>query len=153
MPGCLRVSRVPAEATYPLRRAALRPRLRLADMAMAGDDDPATVYLAVLGGADDILSTLRLQPVACPWFPGRSDAWQLRSMATAEHARGLGHGAALVAAAVSRIAEQGGGLLWCNARVPAESFYVRAGFTPTEDRWDDPEFGPHLGMVREVPVS
>lgn len=153
MPGCVRVSRVPAEATYALRRAVLRPCLRLADMAMPGDDDPATVYLAVLGAADDILSTLRLQPVPCPWSPARTDAWQLRSMATAKHARGLGHGAALVAAAVRRIADQGGGLLWCNARVPAEPFYVRAGFTAAEHRWDDLEFGPHVGMVQEVPAS
>lgn len=148
-----RVEPVPAEATFALRQRVLRPHQSVAEMALAGDDDPATLHLAAVEETGEVVGTLRLEPAACPWFPERHAAWQLRGMATAEHLRGRGVGAELVAAAVRRIAEHGGGLLWCNARVPAESFYARAGFAVTEHRWDDPQIGPHVGMVREVPAA
>ncbi len=151
--GCLAVGRVPAEATFALRQEVLRPQQSRAEMALPGDDDPGTVFLAAFGASHEVLSTLRLQPATCPWFPGRTDAWQLRGMATAEQHRGRGLGGVLVAAAVRHIAERGGGLLWCNARVPAETFYARAGFTATDQRWDDPAIGPHVGMTQEVPAE
>lgn len=151
--GCLRVGRVTAEETYALRQQVLRPHQTLAEMALSGDEDPATVHLAAFDDEREVVSTLRLQPATCPWFPERTDAWQLRGMATAEHARGQGRGAVLVASAVRRIAERGGGLLWCNARVPAEAFYARVGFVAVDDRWDDPDIGPHVGMIREVPPA
>jgi predicted GNAT family N-acyltransferase len=74
-------------------------------------------------------------------------------MATSADLRGHGIGAELIAATVRHIAVSGGGLLWCNARVPAEAFYARAGFLAMDNRWDDPLIGPHVGMLREVSAS
>lgn len=145
-----RVGPVPAEATFALRQRVLRPHQSIAEMALAGDDDAATLHLGAADETGQIVGTLRLEPVACPWFPERADAWQLRGMATEPRHRGRGVGAELVAVAVRHVASRGGGLLWCNARIPAEAFYAGAGFVATDHRWDDPQIGPHVGMVREV---
>lgn len=148
-----RVESVQPEATFALRQRVLRPHQSVAEMALSGDDDPATLHLGAVDESGEVVGPLRLELVACPWLSERSEAWQLRGMATAEHVRGRGIGAELVAAAVRHIAEHGGGLLWCNARIAAEAFYARAGFAATEHRWDDPQIGPHVGMVRDVEAA
>lgn len=148
-----RVGPVPADATFCLRQRVLRPHQSIAEMGLAGDDDPTTLHLGAVDDTGEVVGTLRLQPVTCPWLPARTDAWQLRGMATAEQLRGHGVGSDLVAAAVLHVAHNGGGLLWCNARGPAEAFYARAGFTPTEHRWEDALIGPHVGMVQDVPAA
>jgi predicted GNAT family N-acyltransferase len=71
-------------------------------------------------------------------------------MATAPSVRGTGVGAALLGACVAHVAEQGGARLWCNARVEAEGFYVRAGFKTETDVWDEPFLGPHIRMALNV---
>lgn len=144
------VTPVPPEATFALRQRVLRPHQRVTEMGLAGDEDTGTLHLGAVDDTGEVVGTLRLEPVPCPWFPRRPDAWQLRGMATAEHLRGRGIGADLLAAAVRHIADHGGGLLWCNARIPAETFYARAGFVSTDHRWNDPLIGAHVGMVREV---
>jgi GNAT superfamily N-acetyltransferase len=67
-------------------------------------------------------------------------------MATAEDRRREGVGAAVLAAVIEHVARNGGGLLWCNARAPAVSFYEKAGFTTRGEPWDDPVIGPHIAM-------
>jgi hypothetical protein len=54
---------------------------------------------------------------------------------------------------VDHVAERGGGLLWCNARVPARRFYERARFSVVGDEWEEPNTGPHLTMWRAVPAD
>jgi len=48
------------------------------------------------------------------------------------------------------VSSRGGGLLWCNARVPAVAFYERAGFEVRGEPWDEPHIGPHVAMLRRV---
>ncbi len=71
-------------------------------------------------------------------------------MATREDLRRLGIGGAVLEAAISHAAEHGGGLLWCNARVPAVTLYLRAGFVEDGEAWIDPVIGPHVVMWRTV---
>jgi predicted GNAT family N-acyltransferase len=52
--------------------------------------------------------------------------------------------------AIGHVAKQGGGVLWCQARVPARRFYERAGFVPAGAEWLEPQIGPHIAMWREV---
>lgn len=146
-----RVGPVPAADTFALRQRVLRPHQSIAEMTLAGDEDPATVHLGAVDEEGEIVGVLRLQPARCPWAPERADGWQLRGMATTEQLRGQGVGSDLVAAAAHHVADNGGGLLWCNARVVAESFYARAGFRASHVRWDEPIIGPHVGMTLEVP--
>jgi len=51
---------------------------------------------------------------------------------------------------LDHVADRGGTLVWCNARVPARRFYERAGFTVHGDEWDEPGIGPHVAMARPV---
>jgi len=145
------VRAVPPAATYALRQRVLRPHQRVEDMGLPGDDDPSTVYLATPPDDGTVTGCLRLQPVPCPWRD-ESRAWQLRAMAVDEVWRGQGLGATLVAGAVDHVARAGGGLLWCNARIAARSFYERAGFVVVTEPWEEPHVGPHVGMWREVPA-
>jgi predicted GNAT family N-acyltransferase len=72
-------------------------------------------------------------------------------MATHPDVRGRGFGGIVLAALLDHVAVQGGGLVWCNARVAARNLYARAGFTARGAVFDIPGIGPHLQMGRIVP--
>jgi predicted GNAT family N-acyltransferase len=71
-------------------------------------------------------------------------------MATEQRLRGTGIGTKVLEVLVSYVAAHDGGLLWCNARVPAVAFYERGGFRTEGEPWVDPEIGPHVVMWRTV---
>jgi predicted GNAT family N-acyltransferase len=146
--GILTVDEVPAEVTYDLRRAVLRPDG--GEIAWAGDEDPATFHLAArLDGR--VVGVLRFSPAPCPWRPEARAPWQLRGMATDPAVRGTGAGRALLIDGLSRLTDRGGDLVWCDARVTAAGFYERFGFTVVTGPFDKPGIGPHVGMVADVP--
>jgi GNAT superfamily N-acetyltransferase len=147
----VRVERVPASVTYPLRQQVLRPYQDLADLVLPGDDDPSSAHVAVRDDGGRVVATGTVRREAPPWAPGRGDAWRLRGMATAPGHRGRGVGAAVLAELLDHVAGHGGGLVWCNARLPARRFYERAGFVVRGDEWDDPDIGPHVAMHRDLP--
>jgi len=148
------VTRATAEETAALRRTVLRPHLSIEQMALSGDQNPQTAYLAVRSPDDSqqVLGCLRLEPVNCPWpdaleVPAQSP-WQLRAMATDPSVRGSGIGRLLVEGAVGHVLAQGGDLIWCNARMGAEQFYIRLGFRPVSGTFAVPGAPEaHVGMV------
>lgn len=105
---------------------------------------------AALTADETVVATASIRPEPCPWQPERDNSWRLRSMATEPELRGQGVGSAVLNAALAHVAMAGGGLVWCNARTPAQSFYQRAGFAPHGDEWEDPQIGPHVQMWRVV---
>jgi predicted GNAT family N-acyltransferase len=151
----LRVDRVKATATWELRQAVLRPHETVDQMALADDDDPATGTFGAISNDGEIVGTVRVAPGAPP-FPVStyatpdSPTWRLRGMATREDVRNGGVGSELLARAIQHVADLGGGLLWCNARVPAINLYRRAGFVEHGEVWEDPDIGPHIVMWRVV---
>jgi predicted GNAT family N-acyltransferase len=137
------VDEVPAEVTYDLRRAILRPDG--GEIAWAGDEDPATFHLAARTG-DRVVGVVRFSPARCPWR--HTDApWQLRGMATDPAVRGTGAGRALLEDGLARVAARGGDLVWCHARTTATGFYERMGFAVVTEPYDRPGIGPHVGML------
>ncbi|MDQ4039434.1 MAG: GNAT family N-acetyltransferase [Actinomycetota bacterium] len=151
------VTRSSAAETAQLRRAVLRPHLRIEEMALGGDQNPDTTYLCVraAGGDGAVLGCLRLEPMPCPWSAeldvSGEAGWQLRAMATDPAARGAGLGRRLVQAAVDHVAAHGGDLIWCNARVSAEGFYARQGFRTLTQRFELRDVAEaHVGMVLEL---
>lgn len=150
-----RVMLVPVQRTVALRRAVLGapggPELG----ELAGDDEPTTVAFAAIDTDGEVLSTVRVsvedppfqsEGTATPERPAR----RLRGMATREDARNRGIGSAVLDAAISYVASQGGGLIWCNARTPAVGLYRRANFATRGEVWVDPTYGPHIVMWRDV---
>jgi GNAT superfamily N-acetyltransferase len=140
---------VPVTVTYPLRQRVLRPHQRPDQVALPGDDEVDSAHFAAFseGQVAGVVSLLRQPP---GWAPDLARAWRLRGMATEESRRRLGIGAALLAEVVGHVRAAGGGLLWCHARTPAQSFYRRGGFRTRGDPWVDPEIGPHIAMEMTV---
>ena len=148
-PGTVRVDEVPAEVTYALRGAVLRPDG--GEITWAGDEDPSTFHLAARDAHSAVVGVVRFSPAACPWRDAASP-WQLRGMATEPALRGAGVGRELVVDGLARVAARGGDLVWCDARVTAAGFYERMGFTVVTGEFDKPGIGPHVGMLIEVPA-
>jgi GNAT superfamily N-acetyltransferase len=144
-PG-IRVDRVDAAATYPLRQRVLRPGRPPDAARFAIDDEPSTASFAARTADGEVVGTAIVYPEPCPWLPDRPGAWRLRGMATAPDLRGRGIGSRLLRTALAHVAASGGVLVWCNARVPARRLYERAGFRTHGAPWDDPEIGPHIAM-------
>jgi GNAT superfamily N-acetyltransferase len=147
------VRRVPPEATFALRHRVLRSHEPLEALRLAGDDDPRAAHLAAVGPGGEAVGTAVVFPEAPPWDPAAERAWRVRGMATDEAWRNQGVGAAVLAAVVDHVRRSGGGLLWCNARLPAAAFYRRAGFEAVGDPWDEPHIGPHVAMRRHLEPS
>lgn len=144
----IRVELVDPAHTTELRRAVLRPHWDVGT-PMHGDDLPAALHVAALDG-ETVVGACVLQHAAYP-HRDEPDAWQLRGMATAEDRRGSGIGALVIAGAVAAVAERGGRLLWCKARVVAVTFYERNGFTVDTDTYVEPQTGlPHRDMFRRL---
>jgi len=148
------VQAVPAAATWALRRQVLRPTRADTELALPDDDGPSTGTYAALDRDSTVVSSARVAPSPRPPILEAASAsgpvWRLRGMATRPDLRGQGIGARVLGRAITHVAEHGGGVLWCNARLPARSLYHRAGFVEAGEPWDDPEIGPHVVMWREV---
>jgi predicted GNAT family N-acyltransferase len=146
----VRLEQVPAAATFPLRQRVLRPHERIEQLALPGDDDPEACHIAARTAGREVVGTASVRRELPPWQLSAPQAWRLRGMATSEELRGLGIGARVLDAVLAHVAVHGGGLLWCNARVPAVPFYSRAGFSTCGEPWMDPDIGPHVAMWRQV---
>ncbi len=142
--GTAKVRIIPAAETWPLRLAVLRPGRPIEAAQFPGDDADTTRHFgAFLEGKLLGIASLYLAPMTEQ--PGLS-AFQLRGMATAPEARGMGFGRALVDACLVFTRENDAHLLWCNARVGAVGFYRKLGFEIVGGEFEIPDVGPHYRM-------
>lgn len=156
-PGPLTVGGVPVAEVRPLRQLVLRPGRPLDESVYGGDDHPQAFHAAArLGPAGEIVAVGSLLVEAPPWpvageLGGRCR--RIRGMATRPDVRGGGLGSAVLAELLRHAAEDGAALVWCNSRVRAVPFYVRAGFDLVGDRFELPHIGPHQAMQRVVAAA
>ena len=122
--------------TRPLRLQVLRPHQTLAELA--AEEAPGAYAAGSFEGE-------QLVAVGLAHADG-PNRWRVRGMATAPAARGRGHGAAVLHALVAHAAGAGAEIVWCNARIPARSFYERAGFEVVSAQFELPRIGPHVRM-------
>ncbi len=145
-PGGRSIRPVTAEDIRPLRHRVLRPGQAFLATRYPGDD--AGVHLGAFDGD-------RLVGIASLYQEDRAGGpaggWRLRGMATDPDVRGAGFGAALLAACLQHGAGAGGSEVWCNARMAAVGFYLRAGFVVVSEEFDVPGIGAHVVMTRTVP--
>ena len=145
------VERVAVERIFALRKAVLRPYLPDDDPYLLPDDHlPTTVAFGALTPEDEVIGIGRLTPEPPPFEATRGRSWRLRNMATSSEMRNRGVGSAVLRALVGHIAESGGGILWCNARLGALGLYERAGMQRWGEVWEDPHSGPHVVMWRDI---
>ena len=96
------------------------------------------------------IATVHQEPP--PWDATIESGWRLRGMATTAGVRRRGVGTWMLATCMQHAWEQGGTLLWCNARVEASDFYRVLGFEPRDDRFIIDGVGEHIVMWRELSV-
>lgn len=94
-----------------------------------------------------LVGVVTIYPAPLPERPEAVNSWQLRGMATLPEVRGAGSGKGLLEACRRHVQEAGGTLLWCNARVGAQGFYARHGWTTIGERFEIPTAGPHVRML------
>jgi predicted GNAT family N-acyltransferase len=138
----VRICEVPIAMTRVLRQSILRSHETIEQLAT---EEPAEAFAA---GGFDGERLIAVGIVAPNGEPGR---WRVRGMATAPGERGRGAGRGVLDALLEHARASGGTSVWCNARVPARSFYGRAGFHACSDVFDVPPIGPHLVMERRLP--
>ena len=143
------VRAVPAEVTFPLRQAVLRPHQRVDELALPTDGDPATGHYAAFDGGGRVVGTGMVSRVS-PWWAPDQPGWQVRGMAVEPSLRGRGIGSAILGVLLEHVRDHGGGLAWCNARTPARRLYEHAGFTTIGEPFELEHIGPHIAMAREV---
>jgi GNAT superfamily N-acetyltransferase len=142
------VRRVAPEVTYDLRHRILRLHEAPEDLRLEAEDDARAGFFAAQTDDGTTVATAVVFPASPPWDTRDGSAWRLRGMATEEHWRSRGIGAAVLDAVVDHVLAGGGRLVWCNARLAALSFYERAGFERVGEEWDEPFIGPHVAMQR-----
>jgi GNAT superfamily N-acetyltransferase len=141
---------VAAPLTFSLRQAVLRPHQTPQELALPGDDDPASAHFAAFDTQGAVIATASVRRETPHWHPTERRGWRLRGMATEARWRNRGLGAALVVEVIGHVSAEGGGLLWCHARTPALEFYRRSGFVTWGEPWIEPQIGPHVVMWRLV---
>lgn len=144
--------RITASDTRPLRHAILRPSQPLDACVYPGDDDAAAFHLGVREGFELVAVASFYRASA----PGSDSAdLRIRGMAVQPEHRGRGHGRRLVDAGPIVAGEQPAApsCVWCNARTSAAGYYARLGFTQRGDVFEIEGIGPHVVMVRAVPVD
>jgi GNAT superfamily N-acetyltransferase len=137
----VRIREIPIAETRVLRQSILRSHETIEQIAA---NEPAEAF-AVAGFDGERLIAVGI--VAPSDEPGR---WRVRGMATAPGERGRGVGRGVLDALLEHARVAGGTGVWCNARVPARSFYERAGFHACSDVFEVPPIGSHLVMERAL---
>lgn len=138
-----RIRRVPADHILDLRHQVLRQGLPREAAEFEGDRDPTALHWAAFDG-DQLIGCVTLHPSRWESEP----AWQLRGMAVADDYRKSGVGRELLQAVDSHVAGEAVHMLWCNARVPAATFYQRHGWQIVSEIFDIPTAGPHVRMIK-----
>lgn len=147
---------ITAKEALAVRHPVLRPGRPAEDAVFGCDAEAATRHFGAFDERGELVGVVTIHPAAFVPAAGmggvaEEGAWQLRGMATLPAVRGAGYGAALVRhvhGVVRR--EAGAGLIWCNARVKAVSFYARLGWEVVGEEFDIPTVGPHFRMLRRV---
>jgi GNAT superfamily N-acetyltransferase len=146
----MKVLRISAQDTYPLRQQMLVPSHELKKAKFENDDDEDISFH--LGAFSDS----KLVSVASFFYernPIFSDLhqYQLRGMATLAEYQGQGLSSELLSFAFPIIKQNFCTLLWCNARVSAIGFYEKVGFKKLNDEFFEiDEIGPHVLMYKNI---
>lgn len=138
---------VPAPATYELRHRILGRGRTPEEVRTPDDEHPDSGHYAIRrDGA--VIATGTVRRRATP--SGEAPAWQIRGMATEPDLRRSGFGSAVLAALIEHTEAQGGGVIWCHARIAARTLYERHGFVVEGEPFEDAIAGTQIYMHRRT---
>lgn len=145
----VQVLRIKAIDTYPIRHKMLRPHGTIEDCRFRGDDDELTFHLGAFVD-NKLVSVASFYFERNEVFTDHPYQFKLRGMATLPEYQGRGLSQALLRTAFPVIKQNQCTLLWCNARVSAQGFYTKVGFTPYGEPFDVPVIGKHILMSIKI---
>jgi predicted GNAT family N-acyltransferase len=122
-----RLEVVDVSAVRPLRGEVLRQGGPPETSVLPHDDDARSRHLA-LSIDGEVVAVGSVLPEPPPWSPEAAGAWRIRGMATKPGLRSRGYGGQVLRGLLDYATSAGGGLVWCDARLPAVPFYERNGF-------------------------
>ena len=114
------IEQITPELTWRLRRDVLYPNQKMFEMEMEEDGD-GTHFGAFKD--DKLVGVVSL-------FQKEND-FQFRKLAVDASVQNMRIGSNLLAYITLYAAENGGGTMWCNARLSAIGFYLKTGFNQT----------------------
>jgi phosphoribosylformimino-5-aminoimidazole carboxamide ribotide isomerase len=116
----MQIEQVRPESTWRLRQKVLYPQQKLYEMEMEEDNDG--LHFAAF--KDNAM-------VAVVSLFQRGDDFQFRKFAVDEGQQNMGIGSTMLTYISDFAKRNGGRRIWCNARISAINFYLKAGFTQT----------------------
>ena len=117
----MHIEQITPELTWRLRRDVLYPEGEIVDMAMDTDKDGIHFGAFTDNKLAGVISLFSVESV-----------FQFRKFAVDPAFQGKGIGTALLSYITEFVIEDGGTKLWCNARLNATGFYLKNGFTQTD---------------------
>lgn len=147
------IRRITRDLAPPLRQQVLRPTQLLAESEYPSDSRPDAVIVGAFNG-EQLIGTGTVFPETAPDEVvaklGEGTSWRIRGMAVLAEYRNQRVGEQLLHELLAAAAAGGDTVVWCNARVPAQSFYTRNGFDTYTDEFEVPPIGMHVVMARRV---
>ncbi|WP_184545912.1 GNAT family N-acetyltransferase [Mucilaginibacter sp. FT3.2] len=116
----IQIEQIRPELTWRLRQRILYPAQKMQEMAM--DEDNNGIHFAAF--KDNVM-------VGVVSLFQKSDDFQFRKFAIDESVQGMGIGRQMLDYITDFAVVNGGKRIWCNARVTAIGFYLKAGFKHT----------------------
>ncbi|EQC47758.1 acetyltransferase, GNAT family [Bacteriovorax sp. BSW11_IV] len=144
----MKVLRISARDTYPIRHQVLRPGRPIETCYFDGDTDEQTFHLGAFVDS-------KLVSIASFFYRRNTkfeeeNQYHLRGMATLPDSTGRGYSSELLKVAFPVIKQNFCNLVWCNARVSAQGFYEKVGFETHGEVFDVPDIGPHILMFKKL---
>lgn len=144
----IRIEKISAEETYPIRHKILRPHQSFEDSKYDTDHLDTTLHVGAIADGT-IISIASFSKVTHHELTS-SKQYQLRAMATLPEFRRQNMGKSIVAYAEKVLKEKKIDFIWCKARIEVKGYYEKLGFEPMGDVFEYPGLGPHIIMVKKL---
>lgn len=137
---------VPPAAILALRASVLRAHRPILESIYPEDGLPTTFHVVATHERHQLgcCTGLEARQPLCP-----EATYQLRGMAVHPRLQGRGIGAPLLARFEAEARHRGATMVWCNARVSAQNFYEKQGWTAIGDVFESVEL-PHIVMYKSL---
>lgn len=146
----MKVLRINASDTYPIRQQVLTPDHDLKKSKFEHDDDEDISFHLGAFIDSQLVSVASFYYDRNTTFPDLHQ-YQLRGMATLPEFQGQGFSSELLNMAFPVIKQNFCTLLWCNARVTAVGFYEKVGFKTFSDiPFEIEGIGTHVLMYKNI---
>lgn len=143
---------IAVEDIYGFRHKILRPHQSIADCQYSGDDSINTKHFAATK-EQQIVGCISVykhtQKTLTEHFP-TDVLYQFRAMATDPSVRGMGAAKTLLKMAEEFGKQEGGTMIWCNARESAADFYKKQGYQAFGEPYFIEGIGQHFLMYKNL---